>query len=727
MSNSLRDFATDSERQALTELLAKRGATEADLDSLVRVDIGPQGYERVKERQAKISRAVALSGRDIGDIPPISNQARRDECAASFRRFCEVYLSARFTLDWSADHLRTIARIEEAILSGGLFALAMPRGSGKTTLCEAAAMWATMTGRRRYVLVIGATSDAAKKILLSIKTELDTNDVIAADWPDVTHPIRSLEGIANRAKGQLCGGKQTRIVWGSGHIVFAQIQECAASQAIIEVAGLTGSIRGRKHKTGDGETVRPDFVILDDPQTDKSARSAPDTDKRKAIVNGAVLGLAGPDKRIAGVMPCTVIRRGDLADDMLDREKSPHWHGERFKMLYSLPTNQSLWDEYWDILRGELASGGDGATATEFYAANREAMDAGAVPGWLQRKLPNELSAIQHAMNLKLRAPAAFDAEYQNEPADEIDDVALLSVEEIAAKQYPAPRGVVPVRCDQITGFIDVQDDALFWLVAAWAPGFSGHILDYGVYPQITRNAFTLRDLAGLLERTYPGKGQEARWLAAIRDLSLHLTNKEWRREDGALLRVGKLLVDSAYGRSTDTVYEAVRHVGSSVVGVSRGMFFGCSSTPMSDVKPKPGQTLGTHWRIDKVDKRQLRCVTIDTNWWKSFVHARLSTPLGDRGSLTLYQSQPYLHQTLAEHLRAEFRTRTQNKTSGREVDEWRAKPERPDNHWLDCLVGCAVAASMLGVSVEGTRQSPSSQRQKLSFSQMQAAARNRR
>ena len=33
-------------------------------------------------------------------------------------------------------------------------------------------------------------------------------------------------------------------------------------------------------------------------------------------------------------------------------------------------------------------------------------------------------------------------------------------------------------------------------------------------------------------------------------------------------------------------------------------------------------------------------------------------------------------------------------------VDEWKAKPGAPDNHWLDCLVGCAAAASMLGVSL---------------------------
>jgi hypothetical protein len=31
-------------------------------------------------------------------------------------------------------------------------------------------------------------------------------------------------------------------------------------------------------------------------------------------------------------------------------------------------------------------------------------------------------------------------------------------------------------------------------------------------------------------------------------------------------------------------------------------------------------------------------------------------------------------------------------------VHEWTNRPTRPDNHWLDCLTGCAVAASMVGI-----------------------------
>ncbi len=39
----------------------------------------------------------------------------------------------------------------------------------------------------------------------------------------------------------------------------------------------------------------------------------------------------------------------------------------------------------------------------------------------------------------------------------------------------------------------------------------------------------------------------------------------------------------------------------------------------------------------------------------------------------------------------------------GRTVDEWKMRPEARDNHWWDCTVGCAVAASMCGCVLPGT------------------------
>lgn len=101
--------------------------------------------------------------------------------------------------------------------------------------------------------------------------------------------------------------------------------------AIIKVAGITGRIRGMKYKRADGRAVRPSLVILDDPQTDESARSASQCAERERILAGAVLGLARPGRKISGIMPCTVIRPDDIADRILNRDKHPQWQGESLK------------------------------------------------------------------------------------------------------------------------------------------------------------------------------------------------------------------------------------------------------------------------------------------------------------------------------------------------------------------------------------------------------------
>ena len=96
--------------------------------------------------------------------------------------------------------------------------------------------------------------------------------------------------------------------------------------------------------------------------------------------------------------------------------------------------------------------------------------------------------------------------------------------------------------------------------------------------------------------------------------------------------------------------------------------------------------------------------VLVDTNYWKSFVHARLATTPGDRGALTLYGTKRTNHTLFAQHV-AGSETSVLTHGHGRDVREWRLKPLRPDNHWLDCLVGCAVAASIQRVTLGGVHQ----------------------
>lgn len=95
-------------------------------------------YDDVRELARNRNRELSLAGREIGEIPDVVHPDRRHRAKESFRFFCESYFPQTFHLGWSDDHLRVIAKIEQAVLKGGLFAMAMPRGAGKTTICECA-------------------------------------------------------------------------------------------------------------------------------------------------------------------------------------------------------------------------------------------------------------------------------------------------------------------------------------------------------------------------------------------------------------------------------------------------------------------------------------------------------------------------------------------------------------------------------------------------------------
>ena len=665
---------------------------------------GARSYEDRRNAERDRQAEQSLAGRDIGQLPEVVNPDRKAACERNFQLFCESYFPETYSLAWSPDHLKVIEKIETAVLRGGLFALALPRGSGKTTITESAALWSMLYGHREFVVLIGATESAALELLDSLKTELEVNERLAEDFPEVCYPVAQLEGIANRCAGQLYKGERTRITWTSNEIVLPTVEGSRASGIIVRVAGITGRIRGMKFKRSDGRSVRPSLVVIDDPQTSESAGSLEQTRKRVRVLAGDILGLAGPGQKISGIMPCTIIRPGDMADIILNRNTHPDWNGEKTRMVYKFPTNMKLWDEYAELRAESLRTDGNFQKATEFYLANREAMDAGAEVSWEARFNHDEVSALQHAMNLKFQDEAAFMSEYQNDPLpDDTADDSLLSVDGICAKINGLARRRVPLKCDRLTMFVDVQKALLFYVVIAWAEDFTGAVIDYGSWPDQHRHEYSLADANPSIQTLFPKAGFEGALYAALSALADECLGREWEREDGAVLKIERALVDANWGQSTDVVYQFCRqssHAG--VILPSHGRYVGASSKPMTEYRKQQGDRLGFNWMIPNVaGKRAIRHVIYDTNYWKSFIHARLAVPVGDKGSLTLYGRIPGAHQLFAEHLTAEYRVKTQGR--GRTVDEWKLKPQSHDNHFLDCVAGCAVCGSMLGASLPET------------------------
>jgi phage terminase large subunit GpA-like protein len=358
-------------------------------------------------------------------------------------------------------------------------------------------------------------------------------------------------------------------------------------------------------------------------------------------------------------------------------------------------------------------------------------MDEGAAAAWPARFNDDEESAIENAMRLRIRDPVTFAAEYQNEPEDPTAAAGeqRLDADAIARKVSGYKRGIVPITATTITAMIDCQATLLYWMVVAWESNFTGYVLDYGSFPDQGLRYFTLASARYTLaniehEGVQLGASIEARLRKGLDLLVGPLLERRWKRDDGAELQIDRLLIDAGY--KTSVVFKFAReHAGSARILPSFGRGITAGRKPMSEYKRKPGEKTGEDWIIPLVKRqRSVRHVLFDSNRWKTFFHARLATPIGERGSLSLFEGTPVDHRMIGEHLDAESPTDTFGQ--GRHCQEWHAKPGR-DNHLLDCIVGASVGASIEGVTLEEVLAgdvATTRKKKKLTLGQMRARKR---
>lgn len=671
-------------------------------------------YEAKKAKAAERSNQATRKGQDIGPLPSIVDPERREACRFDLRLFFDTYIKPDGFFAWSLDHLRVFQTMQDAILNGGHFALAMPRGSGKTTITEAAALWAILFGHVKFVVVLGATAEKAEDLLETIKTYLVAKEKLVEDFPEACFPIIRLEGQPNRCRGQHCEGERTHIGWHANELIFPTIEESESSGAIIRTFGITAKgIRGQKYTNANGDTFRPGLALLDDPQDDESASNPAQVKKREKTINGTVMGLGGPGKPITAIMPCTVIYPDDLAARYLNRKLYPEWQGILIQMVKSFPANEALWEEYFGTLREDLEAGRGRKRALAFYRQNRQAMDEGAEVYWTSRfDPPNEISAIQHAMHLRDRDPGTFAAEYQNDPTSgDSVDIVLVTAAEIAAKTHSYKRHQIPNDAEKIVGYVDVQLRLLYYALVAFRGDFTGHIPDYGTWPEQPTKYFVYNPKLARTIQAHKPEGPSAIKLgnlseeAQIRQALEILVNQDlmlrkWNREgDGAEFQIDLLMIDM--GNWTNVVKQFIAESPFRArLLPNKGRGVTAKEKKISETTKKPGEEIGEEWIVPRARGRNaLRHLIHDTNHWKSAVQNRWKSPIGQPGCLTIYQGKPQEHRMISEHCSAEYAQRMTSETSGNTVDEWSLRPNR-DNHLLDCVVGSHVAGSRKGCAV---------------------------
>lgn len=635
------------------------------------------------------SRVRSLYGRDIAPIPCVVDSNRRNQCRYDLRRFLSTYYARKFNVPFCDLHLLYIGKLQDVIFNGGNLAIAMPRGIGKTAIEKGACVWATVYGHKRFVIIVTATKSESIDFLDDVRSSL-CSALIREDFPEISYPLEKLGRSALLARGQMCYGQPTNVIWQSNKIVLPNIKGSWAAGSILYSTSMSSAVRGKSLELPTGENVRPDLLLIDDPQKDADAINPKRVEKLEDNVKKALKGLFEDGHTGTIVITGTCMEPGDFMDRVLDHNIYPTYRGIKTSMIPKMPDRMDIWlGPYADLWRN------DPNDANRFYQEHRDEMDAGSIVDWPERYDPNhEISRLQRGMNLLLEDEDSFWSERQNEPRGKKKDSIVVDPKTIRSRLNGYDRYVVPVGADTLTAFLDVHADVLYFVVCAFRDDRTGFIIDYGTFPEQRRDYFFKGDSGNeTLKQAFPGMESEGAIQEGVLASIRQILGETYLSEEGHACNIAKLMIDAGYKRTQ--VENAIRLSESPIPVPSKGRGIKSGSKPISEYRREFGDKIGHFWILQHTKGRSYKTTFFDTNYWKSEVHNAFALGVGDIASLSLWGNRSERHRMFSEHLYAENVVLT--KSGDREVYEWQQIPGR-DNHLFDGVVGCLVAASILGI-----------------------------
>ncbi len=144
--------------------------------------------------------------------------------------FLKEYFPKIFRDPFGHHHKKYIANVQEIILRDGKQAIAMPRGSGKSSVAKGSVPYCFGYGFRRSVVIVPATADDVREFIDDIKTML-TSPHFVDDFPEIGWPLQQLNGSAHLSRGQTFFGRPTAIQWQSLRLKMPDIPGSAGDIA----------------------------------------------------------------------------------------------------------------------------------------------------------------------------------------------------------------------------------------------------------------------------------------------------------------------------------------------------------------------------------------------------------------------------------------------------------------------------------------------------------------
>jgi hypothetical protein len=247
------------------------------------------------------------------------------------------------------------------------------RGSAKTAYTSKAyPLWCALNGTEPLTLLLSDSGDQAAGFLSAIKDELTGNAAIARDYPAA------------------CG---VGPVWRADRVTLRNGATIAAKGSGSRIRGIAAGVR------------RPTLIVVDDANKKEDAYSP--TLRRRVLdwLKRDVMPAGEP-----GVTNFVVVGTAVHRDAVVcDLARNPAWQTRRYRAIERFPDRTDLWAR-WEKIASNLADPDRLGNAAAFYAADREAMDAGAELLWPERFPLDFLMAERMSLG-----EAPFGGEYQDD------------------------------------------------------------------------------------------------------------------------------------------------------------------------------------------------------------------------------------------------------------------------------------------------------------------------
>lgn len=649
-----------------------------------------------RERDAQRKRQARAASKTVV-IPPCEDRERRERLEQDDEAWLYWYYSQEsgtinpFTYRFTEQQREMIAAIRYAFLHGEDQSIAASRGEGKSTIAERMIIKYTLQGIIPFAVLFAATGASAENSLDTIKTDIEANERLYADYPEVCVPVRALDNTPNRAHYQLVSGKRhdngevfeasaSKFTWCGQQIIFPKVPGSPSSAAIVATRGLDSAVRGLKIRGR-----RPKVALIDDPDTQDTARSEEQAKLLIDKIDAGIAALGGQTYSIARVMLTTIQSRICASYIFTDPTQKQSWKPKRFRFLVEKPVRMDMWMEWIELKKEDWLKGTN--NAHQMYLDNFDEMNRGAAVSNANRYTKTESTALEFYFREVARlGQEKVSTEYDNDPpADEKVQSLILTAYHVQNSLSGIDRRIVPDETICLARAGDVSKLGLHWVAVAFNAVAAGVIVDYDFFEFGTENRKASDCELQILEGLF-------RWQEAQAEIPYYTP-------DGSVFEPDLTLIDTGWkdeSWNNQPVQQFCSAMGYRWYMPSKG------KSPYFRPNESDKLIIGDNWHITVQNSEPI--VLANSDHWKLKVHEGFLSQPGQPGSLMLFdpprvdgRKSMTCHLSFAKHILSEtWETRFQPGFHGKKTGWW--KSPKP-NHYFDALYNCIVARSMCNIS----------------------------